>query len=69
MHNQHGGQGAPLPKLRHMHLGMLAKAAVLESHLTIKSVDVRQHSKDRDSLCQSCANNLGNLLKAAGVAK
>lgn len=45
------------------------KAAVLEPHLTIKPVDVRQHSKGRDSLCQSSANSLGNLLKAAGVAK
>lgn len=69
MHSQHGGRGASLPKLKHMQLGMLAKAAVLEPHLTIKPVDVRQHSKGRDSLCQSSANSLGNLLKAAGVAK
>lgn len=52
-----------------MQLGVLAKAAVLEPHLTIEPVDVRQHSKGRDSLCQSSANSLGNLLKAAGVAK
>lgn len=69
MHSQHGGRGAPLLKLKPMQLGMLPKAAALKPHLTIKPVDVRQHSKDRDSLCQSSANSLRNLLKASGVVK
>lgn len=50
-------------------LGMLAKAAVLEPHLTITVVEVRQHSKGRDCLHQSSANSQGILLKAAGAAK
>lgn len=69
LHSQQGGRGAPLPKLKHMQLGMLAKAALLQPHPAFKPVGVRQRSKVRDSLCQSSANSLGNMVKAAGAAK
>lgn len=69
LHSRHRARRASPPKLQYTHLGMMAKAAVLEPHLTLKVVNARQHSKSRDSLCQSGANSKGNLLKTTGVAK